>query len=179
MSPTLQQWARPLFLAACLLAEPSSAALQSVPAGAADQLVTSDGLTQRNDLGVAATTGATTWPHAYPDALDAGAALVTLDDLPIEPRRTVLAASPTSGYTPDVALWLLVRHVHSLRERDYLDAFESELTYLLASQTDPVSPVPLPASLWFLATGLLGMIGIRLQPSRGATVHAGGARLGG
>lgn len=117
-----------------------------------------------------------TWvqPVASSEAsLQEGVAVDDLGSLSPSRRAGPLAQPPilTRGLeqmSPEMGVWLIVRRVEAMRGRDVVMQFESNLG-TLALLPEPVAQVPLPASAWFMVTGLLGLIGARLSSRRVAS----------
>ncbi len=87
-------------------------------------------------------------------APDAGAILA--EQFLVASRRLPAAAEDLSLVTPELGVWLLVRHTEALRGRDAFALLDSNLDVLQLLPT-PVAPVPLPLPAWLLAVGVAGL----------------------
>jgi hypothetical protein len=88
--------------------------------------------------------------------------------------RPVILATPVvrpALALADIGLWQFISSVRAQQQGSSLTMLEGNLRILELATTPAVSPVPLPATAWFLVMGLLGLAGVKVT-GRGESVAA-------
>jgi len=135
--------------------------------------------TAQADL-VAASTPAPGWAPAVIDAAMGQA----VPSAPVVDRMQRLAVNPggsgavvaTSPLLVDIGLWRFINSVRAQQTGTPLIQLESNLTIVVGNTVPAISAVPLPGADGLMATGLLGLLGLKLRSRRAGRAQRPAAR---
>ena len=132
--------------------------------------------TAQADL-VAASTPAPSWAPAVIDASggQAAPAVDWVQPLAVTPGGSV-AVVATSPLLVDIGLWRFINSVRAQQTGTPLIQLESNLTIVVGNTLPAISAVPLPGADGLMATGLLGLLGLKLRSRRAGRAQRPAAR---